>query len=241
MKNTVLSLCAFLVLCWVAPDAQAQGGKGAGRRVEQEAKAASNKKRSQAGGGAKEPKSKQARVDKSAEKVAEARDQATQKRQPPKIRPPASSKGKGAEDSVVGKKETMEKAAKAKGRDHQQQLRAFEKQRQRDHAKHMERHARLTRIRELAVQKGDANVIARVDKLIAKEQQVHERKQTRMQQQRRVLMGSESGLAETMKGTPRGRDDAKKGAEKADRKTEGDQDKGQAVEKETDADDGSQG
>lgn len=54
-------------------------------------------------------------------------------------------------------------------------------------------------------------------------------------------MGSESGLAETMQETPRGRVDAKKGTENADSKTEGDQDKGQAVEKETDADDGSQG
>jgi hypothetical protein len=105
----------------------------------------------------------------------------------------------------------------------------------------MERHARLTRIRELAVQKGDAGMIARVDKLIAKERQVHQRKQTRVQQQRRVLMGLESSPAQTVTGTPGGRDGAKKGDEKAVGKTKADQDKGQKVEKEADADDESQG
>jgi hypothetical protein len=44
----------------------------------------------------------------------------------------------------------------------------------------MERQARLNRIRELAVKKNDAEMIARVDKLIAKEQEIFQRKGAKM-------------------------------------------------------------
>ncbi len=102
----------------------------------------------------------------------------------------AEAKGKAGKDV-----EAAEKAGQAKGKGHQQQMRAFEAQQQRHRAKHMERQARLARIRELAVQKGDAEMIARVDKLIAKEQQVHERKGVRLQEQKRAMTGAESSPA----------------------------------------------
>lgn len=53
-------------------------------------------------------------------------------------------------------------------------------------AKQLERQARLMRIRELAQQKGDAETVARVDKLIAKQNEVFNRKQTHLQGQKRA-------------------------------------------------------
>jgi hypothetical protein len=55
----------------------------------------------------------------------------------------------------------------------------------------MERQARLARIRELAVQKGDAEMIARVDKLMGMQQQVHQRKTAQVQQQKRAMTSTE--------------------------------------------------
>ena len=50
----------------------------------------------------------------------------------------------------------------------------------------MERVAKLNRLRELAVKKDDKEMIARVDKLIAKEKEVSGRKQEQVQGQPRV-------------------------------------------------------
>jgi hypothetical protein len=94
---------------------------------------------------------------------------------------------KGGKESPAAARQAAGKGGTPKGRGHEQQLLALQKQLQHEQAKHMERRARLTRIRELAMHKGDAEVVARVDKLMAKEQQVYERKLTHVQQQRRAL------------------------------------------------------
>ena len=62
----------------------------------------------------------------------------------------------------------------------------MQKQMQHDQAKHLERQARLARIRELAVKKGDTEMVARVDKLIQKQQDVYNRKMQHMQGQKRA-------------------------------------------------------
>ena len=82
---------------------------------------------------------------------------------------------------------------KGKGKGREQQAQAFQKQQQKEQAKHMERQARLNRIRELAIKKGDTDMVARVDKLIAKENEVYTRKQGKMQGQPRhdVVGGTE--------------------------------------------------
>ena len=75
---------------------------------------------------------------------------------------------------------------KALGKGHAKQGQALRKQIQHEDAKHMARHARLVRIRELAAQKGDAEMVARVEKLMEKEQQVYSRKLGRLQEQPRA-------------------------------------------------------
>jgi len=125
-------------------------------------------------------------------------------RQPPETAAPslgksdkgkdASQAGKDAKDSVKadvakGKKalESAGSAMKGKGKEHQAQLQAMDKQLRHAQAKQLERQARLARIRELAVQKGDTETVARVDKLIAKQNQVHVRKQQHLQTQKRAM------------------------------------------------------
>lgn len=203
MKKTILLLCALLALS-LATGLQAQDRErpGAERRPRTERP----RQRPSAGETKVRP-----RQNETADKAEEAKEQAPQKNQAQSQQQTASSKEKKAEDSAATTKQGAEELAKGKGKDHQQQLRAFEQQRQRNEAKHMERQARLARIRELAVQKGDADMIARVDKLIAKEQQVHQRKVNRLQQQRRATTGSDS--APTV--PPKGKGGAKDGPKEA--------------------------
>ncbi len=66
---------------------------------------------------------------------------------------------------------------KGKGKGQEKQAQALQKQQQHEQAKHMERVAKLNRLKELAVKKGDTEMAARVDKLIAKENEVYTRKQ----------------------------------------------------------------
>ncbi len=120
-----------------------------------------------------------------AQKAAQARQQAEA----------AQAKGKAAQDAATAKGRAAEKGAQGRGQGHQQQLRALEAQQRRHQAKHMERQARLARIRELAVQKGDAEMIARVDKLMGTQQQVHQRKTAQIQQQKRAMTDAEAAPA----------------------------------------------
>jgi hypothetical protein len=106
------------------------------------------------------------------------------------VSPSRGDKGgrEGKRAGLQGQKMTqaLEAARQNKGKGPQQQDRAFQKQLVHEQAKHMERQARLERIRELAVKKGDAEMIARVDKLMAKERLVYSRKLQRLQGQRRI-------------------------------------------------------
>lgn len=188
MKKIVLTLCVFLLFGWVATDALAQGKGGGARRAERPARGQEVEKAAQAAKG------------ETAQDAAATTKQATQKaaqgkRQAEAARDKVAQNSAAATEQAGGKMgqgKAAEKGAQAKGQGHQQQLRAFEAQQQRQQAKHMERQARLARIRELAVQKGDAEMIARVDKLIGKQQQVHQRKQTQLQQQKRAMTDAES-------------------------------------------------
>jgi hypothetical protein len=93
----------------------------------------------------------------------------------PALEKAAREKAKGATDQVQSRGKAMRedvagKLAEAKGKGAQQRM-----------AVHMKRIAQLNRLRELAQQKGDQNMIARVDKLIAQENQVYDRKLGKMQ------------------------------------------------------------
>jgi hypothetical protein len=73
-----------------------------------------------------------------------------------------------------------------KGMDRQQQLKSFQEQMSKEEQKHLERMAKLNRIRELAEKKDAKESMARVGKLVQKEQMRYERK--RQQIQRRISM-----------------------------------------------------
>jgi len=99
-------------------------------------------------------------------------------------------KAKAAKTAAVkgkGKADTKENVT-AKGKEHQQQVMALDKQMVREKAKHLRSMARLKRIRELAVKKGDTKVVERVDKLMAKAQQINSGKQKRMQKRKQTIL-----------------------------------------------------
>ena len=94
---------------------------------------------------------------------------------------------KGAVDK--GKQEVKAKEnVTAKGKEHQQQMKALAKQMASERAKFLRSMARLKRIRELAVKKGETKVVERVDKLMAKAQQIHADKNKRMQDRKQKIL-----------------------------------------------------
>ncbi len=203
--------CALAVALWAGVDAFAQG-KGQGKRDQtqtQENVAKANKAREDAQGAAEKDLGKGGKRAKKSDEDAAA---SKQKQEGPK-----GPKGKGAEQPS----DALEKG-KAKGKGGEKQLQAFQKQLQHEQAKHMERHARLVRIRELAAQKGDAETVARVEKLMQKEQQVHDRKVKHLQGQPRATpqaptdtkAGAPAPVAPGPAESPAGVPDAEKEARK---------------------------
>ncbi len=96
--------------------------------------------------------------------------------------------GKGKAKQEVKSQKKIEKAVpgnteekgKAKGKFHQQQQAAFQKQMLHEGQKHLKRAARLARMRVLALKQGDAKKVGRIEKLIAREQQRYGQKSQRM-------------------------------------------------------------
>jgi len=186
MKRTMVALCVLFVLAWATADTLAQGkGKNRpGRPTDRAAnpnkpaenvKPDANTPAGQAKGTPATPNLNKGGKGQGKDALERTQGQ-------------AQGKGKAAKDPLAGGKGPADKGQGGKGKEHQQQLQAFQKQLQHETAKHMERQARLTRIRELAVQKGDKEMIDRVDKLIAKENQVSSRKLEQLQQQHRALL-----------------------------------------------------
>jgi len=90
--------------------------------------------------------------------------------------------------------------ANAPAGQHQQQLTAIEQQMSHEQAKHMDRLARLKRIRELAQQQGDTETLARVDKLLGQEQHRYDAKTQRMTHRKdRVVEFSEKAAQDKSK------------------------------------------
>ena len=75
----------------------------------------------------------------------------------------------------------------ARGRDRAEQLRMLEQQMAKRQQKHLERMAKLNRIKELATKKGAKETIERVDMLLQKQQRFHGYSQQRMQMRMSVL------------------------------------------------------
>jgi len=203
MKRTMVVMCVLFVLAWVTADALGQG-KGKDRpgrptdRVANPNKAAETAK-PDADAPAADTKGTP-NVNKGGKgKTKDALDE-------------VKGKGKAAKDAVSGTKGPADKGQGGKGQQHQQQMLALQKQQQHEAAKHLERQARLNRLHELAVQKGDKEMLDRVNKLIAKENEVNTRKLEQLQQQHRALMGGTAMPGTDMAMPPVG----KKGKEKVD-------------------------
>jgi len=209
MKLSVIWTCVLAVLLWTGAQALAQG-KGQGKEQRQRPSRTEQAGAAEAAKPTEVPQVGQAPAGKGKKAIEDAsakvKDEAAKGK---KAVEDAAAKGKG--DVAKGKKaeQAADAAAKGKGKgkDKLQQAQAFDKQLRHEQAKHMERQARLTRIRELAVQKGDTETVARVDKLIAKEQQVFGRKQLRLQGQKRAVEqppveGQQAPVAPTAPVTP---------------------------------------
>jgi hypothetical protein len=107
----------------------------------------------------------------------------------------------------------------AKGKGHQQQLKAVEGQMNHEEAKHRSRIARLNRIRQLAEQDGKTETVERVDKLLEKEQRGYEhRLQLMTEKKQKVLQLSEKAAGkETHKGIKESQDKEKPEGESKDK------------------------
>jgi len=108
--------------------------------------------------------------------------------------------GKTAVVKGKGKVDAKENVT-AKGKEHQQQMKALDKQLVHEEAKFLRSVARLKRIRELAAKKGDTKAVERVDKLIAKAQQINTDKNKRMQERKLKIL--QSGEAKSGPGIPK--------------------------------------
>ncbi len=175
MRRSVLGMSMLAVVLWTATGVLAQGqGKGQGGDKERVRERPANKAQENAPAAA-ENVDKNAGKGKAAKQADEGLGKAAEQKQGG---PQGKKGGKAATDAV--------EQGKGKGKGQEKQAQAFQKQLQHEQAKHLERQARLARLRELAVKKGDAEMIARVDKLIAKEQEVYTRKGGKMQGQPRA-------------------------------------------------------
>jgi len=167
MKKSIYGLCLLAVVLWTGAGVLAQGqGKGQGGGDKERVKERSP----QAGKAAEAAPAAEATVEKNAGKgkAAKPADESATKQ---------GKKGPGA----------AEVSGKGKGKGQEQQAKAFQKQQQHEQAKHLERVAKLNRLKELAVKKGDTEMVARVDKLIAKENEVYTRKQGKILGQPRAV------------------------------------------------------
>ena len=82
--------------------------------------------------------------------------------------------------------------------DHEQQIKQLETQMNHEEGKHNQRLARLNRIKELAEQEGSQDVLARVEKLLQKEQRRYSFKRQRMDMKMRTfkrIKGRKESLA----------------------------------------------
>jgi len=185
MKKTLVLVVVFVVLLGCITDAFARGKSGSGpagqKRQKPQSRKFVHKRRNKS-------KAKKAHSQPAAQQAEEKADNTAGTAQPGKGRAgkgqsDKETKRKGRSlDKVKGKGGLEERSGgAAKGKNHQQQLRALRIQMLHEEAKHKERVARLERILALARESGNDKLAERVEKLRLKEQQRYEKKLQRMQ------------------------------------------------------------
>jgi len=191
MKKAILSVFIIATLVWCCgPVFGKGGGKGGGgqrglafpkrvmpiRQKEKEQQAEKGKSSDEA------EQSRDRDRDRERERMREAKQERVEK---------ANEKGKEEAEEKVG----------GIGREHQKQLRTFERQMRREEAKHRWRVAKMKRIRQLAVESGNSGTVERVDQLLKNERYHYEHKLGKINQKREKVLQSneESGGEEVEK------------------------------------------
>ncbi|MHC4075752.1 MAG: hypothetical protein ACYSRR_00475 [Planctomycetota bacterium] len=180
MRNIITLFTLIFVLLADCPTAFAKDrGKGKPIGRDSRRREATQQKRG------KKPKDKPARDDDRQERKVQDEDSKEDANKP---RPERKAKAKRKQEPNQPPAKDKQKAkAKAKGKTHQQQLKAIDDQIAHEEAKHLERKARLERIRQLAEEENNQETIDRVNKLIEKEQHRHDRKITKLKQRKRKI------------------------------------------------------
>jgi hypothetical protein len=112
-----------------------------------------------------------------------------QKQERGAVDPNAMAKVKAAKEDANAMKAVREQKGKAveevkaKGQGMEHQVQNLQKQLQEARAKHMERVAKLSRLRELANKQGNKEMLARIDKLMTQENQLFGRKESKAEGQ----------------------------------------------------------
>ncbi|MHC4260147.1 MAG: hypothetical protein ACYSTF_07040 [Planctomycetota bacterium] len=190
MKKALFSVLIVLVLSWSCGTVLAKDkGKGKGGRPEKEAtEKAKEKESSREAGDAKEVKKP------GKDKRAQAKERVLKRIK--KHEKEQGTKRKAGEGLKAGSdaNRPTDKAARVKGRERQFEI--LQKKTAQEEAKHMRRQARLQRIRELAVAEGKTDIVARVDKLLQRENERYAKKQ-------QILKRRESRLSQSKEGKRR--------------------------------------
>jgi len=193
MKKIMCALLFLLVLLWHCNPASAAKGRSKGKGGSSSARFSRTKGKNTAA-----RSDRYTRPNKTQPEKASPRQKAVRVEKPgaqDKKDPPAQAKsaqeekpakGKGKQEVKSQKKiekaatENAEEKGKTKGKFHKQQQTALQKQLQHEAQKHLKRAARLERMRVLALKQGDAKKVARIEKLMAREQQRYGKKSQRM-------------------------------------------------------------
>lgn len=210
MRKTRITLLIILVLFWACGTLFGQGG-GRGKGGGEKSKQTGAKKVEEKGKG---------QQDKLAEAQKRVREQ-QRDRQQERVRERERTR-QARKRMVRGKAEDKGETAErgtAKGKEHQQQLKAVKRQMAHEVAKHRNRVARLRRIRQLATEEGKTETVERVDKLLEKEQKRYDSKWQRMQERRQKILQfgektvGEEGEETTAKGADKGKPGGKRARE----------------------------
>ncbi len=120
-----------------------------------------------------------------------------------------------ADMNAPGAKGRREMAGKTAGEMHKQQLKMLEQQTSQELAKHRERVAKLTRIRDLAQQQGDTKTVERVDKLLEQDKNRYEAMTKRMERRKNTIIEFQKKATEEKQ---KGDDDAGKNSDRPEKK-----------------------
>ncbi len=208
MKRVMLSVAGVIIL-FIAVDGVLAQGRGQGQRNAPRREIPASVRTPRQGASRQVDPNELAQRERARRQMREQIEQrSSQRRRQADQNEAADINAPGAKGrrELGGKgKDAMKQKAVATGEQHHQQLMAVEKQMQAEQAKHRERLARLSRIRELAQQQGDTKTVERVDKLIEKDQQRYEAKTQRMERRKNAMIKFQEKAAEEK---TRGGDDA---------------------------------